>query len=75
MTNDNDPPPQMPPMGQGIAGCEDVEAFFNLREWLWKAVEAKGAKVDGAGIGCGQANVTFVLEGCRYEVSIRPLFK
>lgn len=58
----------------GLASM-DVEAFFNMRSWLEDAITAKGAKVDGAGIGCGQADLSFELEGCRYSVSIRPLTK
>lgn len=51
----------------------DVEAFFNMREWLEKAIQAKGAKVTGKGIGMGQADLDFELEGMKYTVSIRPL--
>lgn len=65
----------MPPPGSGIVGCEDVEAFFNMRGWLQAACEAKGAKMVGGGIGCGQADIDIVLEGHRYNVSIRPLSK
>ena len=58
-------------------GCDigdmDVEAFYNLREWLEKAITEAGAKVDGAGIGGGQADISFDLEGMRYSVSIKPL--
>jgi hypothetical protein len=69
MINDNNPPE--PPSGPPV-GCEDVEAFFNLREWLQKAVEAKGAKMVGGGIGMGQADIDIELEGCRFNISIRP---
>ena len=63
----------MPPPGSGIAGISDIEAVLNMREWLQKAVEARGARVDGAGIGGGQADIDVVLEGHRYNISIRPL--
>jgi hypothetical protein len=65
--NDNDPK-----FGSDLLSM-DVEAFLNMRDWLQAAIEAKGAKVDGAGIGCGQADVSFVLDGHRYSVSIQPL--
>lgn len=65
-----EPPPL--PMGQGIIGCEDVEAFFNMRQWLREALEAKGAKQVGAGIGMGQADIDIELEGQKFNVSIRP---
>jgi len=51
----------------------DIEAFFNMREWLEKAIEAKGANVTGKGVGCGQADIDFILEGMKYNVSIRPM--
>lgn len=51
----------------------DIEAFFNMRDWLTAAVEAKGAKKVGGGIGCGQADIDIDLDGCRYNISIRPL--
>jgi hypothetical protein len=57
---------------EGDLASMDVEAFFNMREWLQQALEAKGAKVWGAGIGCGQADVSIDLDGCSYNVSIRP---
>ena len=60
---------------EGGLASMDVEAFLNMRDWLQSAIEAKGAKMDGAGIGCGQADISFALDGCRYSVSIRPLPK
>jgi len=53
----------------------DAEAFFNIRDWLEKACEAQGAKKVGGGVGCGQADIDIELEGCRYNVSIKPLAK
>lgn len=67
---------EMPPVfeGGGLAGiaAEDIEAFFNMRDWLQAACEAKGAKSVGGGIGCGQADIDIELEGHRYNISIRP---
>ncbi len=51
----------------------DVSAFFNMRDWLQKAIEAQGAKMVGGGIGMGQADIDIDLEGCRYNISIKPL--
>lgn len=51
----------------------DVMAFLNMRDWLTTAVEAKGAKMVGGGCGLGQADIDIELEGCRYNISIRPL--
>lgn len=51
----------------------DVEAFLNMREWLEKALKDAGATTEGAGIGCGQADLDIRLNGHLYNVSIRPL--
>ena len=48
-------------------------SLLSIRNWLEAALEAKGAKVEGAGVGFGQADLDFALEGRRYSVSIRPL--
>lgn len=53
----------------------DIEAFFNMRDWLKSACEAKGAKMVGGGVGCGQADIDIELEGARFNVSIKPLPK
>jgi len=51
----------------------DVEVFMNLRDWLEGCITEKGAKVVDAGIGFGQADIGFILEGMKYRVSIKPL--
>lgn len=55
----------------------DLDALFNLREWVRGALEAKGAKVIGAGIGCGGtmgiADVQIEVDGCPCNIEIRPL--
>lgn len=51
----------------------DVAAFFNMRDWLQNAVEAKGARMIGGGLGLGQADIDIELEGMPYNISIRPL--
>ncbi len=51
----------------------DVQAFINMRDWLTKAVEAQGALSVGGGIGMGQADIDVMLEGCKYNISIKPL--
>ncbi len=60
------------PFGYSLAEM-DTEAFFNLRGWLRKAIEAHGAEVTDSGIGAGQADLAFNMDGGRFEVSIRPL--
>jgi hypothetical protein len=54
-------------------GNMDVEAFMGMLRWLQDAMKARGAKVEGFGMGLGQSDVDIMLEGHRYNVSIRPL--
>ena len=56
-------------------GFGDPETLFNSREWLQDALETKGAKIEGGGVGCGQADLSIVLDGCKFNVSIRPIEK
>lgn len=51
----------------------DPETLFNSRQWLRSALESKGAKILGGGVGCGQADLDIELEGQKFNVSIRPL--
>lgn len=50
----------------------DPITLLNSRDWLTMAVEAKGARVTGGGCGMGQADIDIVLEGCKFNVCIRP---
>ena len=50
----------------------DVEAFFNMREWLCEAIRAKGAKITDQGIGMGKADIGFELQGAPFMVTIKP---
>lgn len=52
-------------------GFQDIEAAANMRDWLERA-ERHGAAVVGSGLGCGQADIEILIEGCRFDVSIRP---
>jgi len=51
----------------------DPETLLNSRDWLRTAVEEKGAKFEGGGIGFGQADIDVLIEGCRYNISIKPI--
>lgn len=51
----------------------DGEAFFNMREWLSKALVAAGAKVTGGGIGFGRADLDIAHDGALFNVAIVPL--
>jgi hypothetical protein len=51
----------------------DPETLFNSRDWLERALVAAHAKVTGKGCGMGQSDIDIELEGCRFNVSIRPL--
>lgn len=56
-------------------GFGDPETLLNSRDWLTKAVVAKGAEVTGGGCGCGQADIDIKLEGCHFNVSIKPIVR
>lgn len=57
----------------GFLGFDDMEAAFNLRGWLQKALEVAGGKMTGGSIGGGKAEVWVELEGRTYEVTIKPV--
>lgn len=57
----------------GGLGFSDINAAFNMRDWLQDACEARGAKIVGGGFGMGQADLDVELEGCRFNLSIRPI--
>ncbi len=66
--------PVNPPMPDVLAeDFGDPVTLLNSREWLQKALEAKGARITGGGCGFGQADLDMVLEGCKFNVSIKPL--
>lgn len=50
----------------------DPETLLNSQSWLQKSLEAKGARITGGGGGGGQADLDIELEGCEFNVSIRP---
>lgn len=58
---------------EGGLASMDVHAFLNMRDWVQAACEAKGAKMTGGGVGCGQADIDIELEGYHYNISIKPL--
>lgn len=51
----------------------DVEAFFNVRDWLEQALRDAGASVVGKGVGRGHADLSVVIDGANFHVSIKPL--
>ena len=65
-------PPDIPWV-EGLAQQMDVVAAFNIRSYVQKALEAKGAKIVGAGVGCGGCDLDFVVEGHKFNVWIKPL--
>ena len=54
----------------------DLDSLFNIRQWVQDAVEVKGAKVTGAGIGVkhdlGMADIDIEIEGYRFNLEITP---
>jgi hypothetical protein len=55
----------------GFDSGDEIEPAFNMRDWIRDAVQAKGAKMIGGGIGFGQADIDIELEGHVYNISIR----
>lgn len=84
MGNDDDTTPDIPaitdftvtnelPTGLVLSNdFGDAESLWNSRRWLEAALTAKGAKVTGAGMGMGQADIDILLEGYKFNVSIKP---
>ena len=60
------------PVGELHEDFGDPETLLNSRYWLQSALESKGAIPYGAGIGMGQADVSIMLEGMKYLVTIKP---
>lgn len=50
----------------------DLEAFFNILKWVEEALEMKGGIVTGKGVGFGEADLDFTVDGAPFNVSIRP---
>jgi hypothetical protein len=57
----------------GDLGFEDIDAAFNMRDWLQRACEAQGAKMTGGGFGGGEADISIELEGHEYWLTIKPI--
>lgn len=51
----------------------DPHTLLNSRDWLQKACEGKGAKIVGGGCGCGQADIDVIIEGHKFNISIKPI--
>jgi hypothetical protein len=65
----------LPPDIELGEGFGDIETLFNSRKWLECALHEKGAKLIGGGVGCGQADVSIILDGCHFTVSIAPVLE
>jgi len=50
----------------------DLDAFFNLREWVEIALTNQGAKITDGGMGFGCADIGMTVEGMPYSLQIRP---
>lgn len=66
MPNDNDAPFEK----------LDLDSLFNVRRWFRDAVEAKGGKVTGAGVGVkgdlGMADIDVEMDGYTFNLEITP---
>lgn len=63
------------PILSGLADGQDAQVALNLRDWLQGAVEAKGARMTGGGVGCGGSDIDIELEGCHYNIFIKPIVR
>ena|ERR1700684_477549 len=66
-------PPMMPQLEGSTLGFDDIDAAFNMRDWLQKACEAQGAKITGGGFGGGVADISIELEGHDYWLTIKAM--
>ena len=51
----------------------DAIAALNMRDWVTAALEAKGGKFVGGGVGCGGSDLDIEVEGHLYNIYIRPI--
>ena len=63
---------ELPPTA-GFPSEVDVEAQFNIRQWVQDALVAKGAKITGAGVGVEGSDLDFEVEGFPFNVWIKHL--
>lgn len=65
---------KQPPIGwvESLSAQMDVQAAFNMRHWVQKALESKGAKITGAGVGMGGCDLDIEVEGFKFNVFIKP---
>ena len=69
----------LPPMAMageqplGFDSADEIGPAMNMRDWVRDALEAKGAKMIGGGIGFGQCDIDIELEGCAYNLSIKAI--
>ena len=53
----------------------DALAAFNIRQWLREACEAKGAKFTGGGVGFGGADLDIEIDGCAFNIFVKPIMR
>lgn len=51
----------------------DVDAMFNSRDWLERALTEAGAAICGKGVGMGGADLDVFIEGFRFNIRITSL--
>lgn len=69
-----DVPVNLPDIGECILSDDfgDPETLLNSRDWLEKCITNGGARVTGGGVGGGQADLSFVLDGAEFSVYLKP---
>ena len=61
---------ELPPVA-GFPPEVDVEAQFNIRQYVEDALVAKGAKITGKGVGVGGCDLDFEVECFSFNVWIK----
>ena len=49
--------------------------LINLRDWLRAALESAGGQTTGSGVGCNFVDIELELQGCRFDVTIKPIIR
>lgn len=59
----------------GIDVNGDVDAMFNLRDWMKNILKDKDCQITETGMGFGGADIWFKHEGAEYFLTIKPVMK
>lgn len=69
-TNDNSPE-----IVGAIDVNGDVEAMFNLRDWVENILKSNACEITGTGMGFGGGDIWFKHQGAEYFLTVKPVMK